>query len=199
MKNIYLIVAPSGAGKTTVTELLETNYGFKSIQSYTTRPPRYDGETGHIFVSDKDFDKLTDIVAFTEFAGNRYCATAQQVEENDLYVIDPKGVEYFKKSYKGSKQIKIIYIESDLTTRYECMKKRAEDNGASYLEAVDYSLKRITNDVNEFYDYIHHVAQVDYILQNGVDTDINTAVNELYLYIVSCEQPSEDEQQEVIV
>ena len=79
------------------------------------------------------------------------------------------------------------------------MKKRAEDNGASYLEAVDYSLKRITNDVNEFYDYIHHVAQVDYILQNGVDTDINTAVNELYLYIVSCEQPSEDEQQEVIV
>ena len=83
MKNIYLIVAPSGAGKTTVTELLETNYGFKSIQSYTTRPPRYDGETGHIFVSDKDFDKLTDIVAFTEFAGNRYCATAQQVEEND--------------------------------------------------------------------------------------------------------------------
>lgn len=199
MKNIYLIVAPSGAGKTAITELLESNHGLKSIQSYTTRPPRYDGETGHIFISNEDFDKLVDITAYTEFAGNRYCATAQQVEENDLYVIDPKGVEYFKQSYKGSKPIKIIYIESDLTTRYERMKKRAEDNGASYLEAVDYSLKRITNDVNEFYDYIHHAAQVDYILQNGVDTDINTAVNELYLYIVSCEPPSEDEQQEVIV
>lgn len=198
MNNIYLIVAPSGAGKTSVTELLESNYGFKSIQSYTTRPPRYEGETGHIFISNKEFDKLTDIVAFTEFAGNRYCATAQQVEENDLYVIDPKGVEYFKRSYKGNKQIKIIYIESDLTTRYERMKKRAEDNGTAYLKAVDYSLKRITNDVNEFYDYIHHTAQVDHILQNGADTDINTAVNELYSYIVSCEQPSEEEQ-EVIV
>lgn len=198
MNNIYLIVAPSGAGKTSVTELLESNYGFKSIQSYTTRPPRYEGETGHIFISNKDFDKLTDIIALTEFAGNRYCATAQQVEENDLYMIDPKGVEYFKKSYKGNKQIKIIYIESDLTTRYERMKKRAEDNGAAYLKAVDYSLKRITNDVNEFYDYIHHTAQVDHILQNGADTDINTAVNELYSYIVSCEQPSEEEQ-EVIV
>ncbi len=198
MKNIYLIVAPSGAGKTTITELLGTKYGFKSIQSYTTRPPRFEGETGHIFISNEDLDKLTDIVAFTEFAGNRYCATAQQVEENDLYVIDPKGVEYFKRSYKGSKQIKIIYIESDLTTRYERMKKRAEDNGAAYLKAVDYSLKRITNDVNEFYDYIHHIAQVDHILQNGADTDINTAVNELYSYIVSCEQPSEEEQ-EVIV
>lgn len=199
MNNIYLIVAPSGAGKTTVTEFLGTKYGLKSIQSYTTRPPRYDGETGHTFISDEEFDKLTDIVAYTEFAGNRYCATAQQVEENDLYVIDPKGIDYFKESYKGGKQIKIIYIESDLTTRYECMKKRAEDNGAAYLEAVDYSLKRITNDVNEFYEYIHHTAQVDYILQNGADTDINTAVNELYSYIVSCEQPLEDEQQEVIV
>ena len=199
MKNIYLIVAPSGAGKTTITELLGTKYGFKSIQSYTTRPPRFEGETGHIFISNEDLDKLTDIVAFTEFAGNRYCATAQQVEENDLYVIDPKGVEYFKESYKGSKQIKIVYIESDLTTRYERMKKRAEDNGSAYSEAVDHSLKRITNDVSEFYDYRHHTAQVDYILQNGADTDINTAVNDLYSYIISCEQPSEDKQQEVRV
>lgn len=186
MKNIYLIVAPSGAGKTTVTELLETNYGFKSIQSYTTRPPRYDGETGHIFVSDKDFDKLTDIVAFTEFAGNRYCATAQQVEESNLYVIDPKGVEYFKKSYKGSKQIKIIYIESDITTRYERMKKRAEDNGAAYLEAVDYSLKRITNDINEFYDYIHHNAEIDFMAENN-NTALKDVVDNIYKFIILCE------------
>ena len=100
MKNIYLIVGCSGSGKTTITEQLEQKYGLKSIQSYTTRKPRYDGESGHTFVSDEEFDKLTDMVAYTEFAGNRYCAIAEQVENNDLYIIDPKGVDFFMKSYK---------------------------------------------------------------------------------------------------
>ena len=50
MKNIYLIVVCSGSGKTAITEKLEELYNLKSIQSYTTRPPRYDGETGHTFI-----------------------------------------------------------------------------------------------------------------------------------------------------
>ena len=50
---IFLIVGCSGSGKTTITEQLEQKYGLKAIQSYTTRQPRYDGETGHIFVSDE--------------------------------------------------------------------------------------------------------------------------------------------------
>lgn len=192
MNNIYLIVAPSGAGKTTITQLLETKYGLKSIQSYTTRPPRFDGETGHVFVSDEEFDKLTDIIAFTTFANYRYCATTEQVESNDLYVIDSKGVEFFKQHYRGSKQVKIIYIDSDMTTRYERMKQRAENRGCTYLEAVDCSLKRIVNDVYEFYDYIHCNVQVDYVIENGYDTDINAAVDNVYSYIISLEEPVED-------
>lgn len=187
MNNIYLIVAPSGAGKTTVTELLETKHGLKSIQSYTTRPPRFEGETGHTFVSNEEFDKLVDMVAYTKFAGNRYCATAQQVEENDLYVIDPKGVDYFKESYKGNKQIKIIYIESDLTTRYERMKKRAEDNGIESGEAVDYALNRIKNDISEFYDYIHHRVQVDFTVENNNNTTLENVVDKIYKFIIFCE------------
>ena len=62
---IYLIVGRSGSGKTTIAEELERKYGLKSIQSYTTRPKRSDNETGHIFVSDEEFDKLTDMVAYT--------------------------------------------------------------------------------------------------------------------------------------
>lgn len=187
MKNIYLIVAPSGAGKTTVTEVLESTYGLKSIKSYTTRSPRFEGETGHIFVSDEEFDKLTDIVAYTEFCGNenRYCATAEQVEESDLYVIDPKGIEFFRQHYNGSKQIKVIYIESDMTTRYERMKQRAENSGSTYLEAVDYSLKRIVNDASEFYDYIHHKAQIDYTVENNNDTIIENAADKIYQFIIS--------------
>ena len=89
------------------------------------------------------------------------CATAEQVENNDLYIIDPKGVDFFMKSYKGSKTPKVIFISSDMTTRYERMKSRAEENGSEFMDAVKSSLERITNDVVEFYDYIHSQTQID--------------------------------------
>ena len=184
---IFLIVGCSGSGKTTITEQLEQKYELKSIQSYTTRKPRYDGETGHTFVSDEEFDELTDMVAYTEFAGNRYCATAEQVENNDLYIIDPKGVDFFMKSYKGSKTPKVIFISSDMTTRYETMKSRAEENGSEYMDAVKSSLERITNDVVEFYDYIHGQTQIDYTFKNNADDKLEDVVDRIYKYICSCE------------
>lgn len=187
MNNIYLIVAPSGAGKTTITERLEEKYGLKSIQSYTTRPPRYDGEKGHTFVSDDEFDKLTNIVAFTEFCSYRYAATTEQVDTHDLYVIDPKGIEYFRENYHGKKSVKVIYIDSDITARYERMRKRAEENGSTYLEAVDKALKRITNDMTDFYDYVHGTAHTDFVVENGFNSDINTVVDQVYEFICSCE------------
>lgn len=186
-KYIFLIVGCSGSGKTTITEQLEQRYGLKSIQSYTTRPKRYGNETGHTFVSDEEFDKLTDMVAYTEFDSKRYCATAEQVENNDLYVIDPKGIDFFMKSYKGNKIPKVIFISSDLTTRYERMVKRAEVKGSIYTEAVDIALDRIKNDVNEFYDYIHNRASIDYIVNNNQNDNLNNVVNKIYEYIRSCE------------
>ena len=187
LKNIYLIVGCSGSGKTTITEQLETKYGLKSIQSYTTRPPRYDGETGHTFISNEEFDKLVDICGYTEFAGNRYCSTVEQVENNDLYVVDPNGVDYFIKSYKGKKTPKIIFIDSDLTTRYDRMVKRAEDKGDEHLIAVDKSLSRIKTDISEFYDYVHCIAHVDYFIENNAGANLDFIVDKIYEYISSCE------------
>ena len=184
---IFLIVGCSGSGKTTITEQLEQKYGLKSIQSYTTRQPRYDGETGHIFISDEEFDKLTDMVAYTEFAGNRYCATAEQVENNDLYIIDPKGIDFFMQSYKGSKTPKIIFISSNLTTRYERMVKRTETKGKSHQEAIESSLTRLVNDAGEFYDYIQGQAWIDYVCKNNGNDKLEDAVDKIFDYISSCE------------
>lgn len=184
---IFLIVACSGSGKTTITEQLEQKYGLKSIQSYTTRKPRYDGESGHTFVSDEEFDELTDMVAYTEFAGNRYCATAEQVENNDLYIIDPKGVDFFMKAYKGSKTPKIIFISSNLTTRYERMVGRAETKGKSHQEAIESSLTRIVNDAEEFYDYIQGQAWIDYVCKNNSNDKLEDVVDKIFDYISSCE------------
>ena len=184
---IFLIVGCSGSGKTTITERLEQKYGLKSIQSYTTRPKRYEDESGHIFVSDEEYDKLTDMVAYTEFAGNRYCATAEQVENNDLYIIDPKGIDFFMKSYKGSKTPKVIFINSNLTTRYERMVGRAETKGKSHQEAIESSLTRIVNDAGEFYDYIQGQAWIDYVCKNNDNDKLEDVVDKIFDHISSCE------------
>ena len=113
--------------------------------------------------------------------------TAEQVETHDLYIIDPKGVDYFMKSYKGSKTPKVIFISSDMTTRYERMKSRAEENGSEYMDAVKSSLQRITNDVVEFYDYIHGQTQIDYTCKNNADDKLEDVVDRVYKYICSCE------------
>ena len=113
--------------------------------------------------------------------------TAEQVEDNDLYIIDPKGVDFFMKSYKGSKTPKVIFISSDMTTRYERMKSRAEENGSEYMDAVKSSLERITNDVVEFYDYIHGQTQIDWNCKNNADDKLEDVVDRVYKYICSCE------------
>lgn len=150
---LYLIIGESGTGKTSVCDILEKNYGLSSVQSYTTRPRRHKQEIGHIFVTPEIFFNLEDKVAVKKFDGNYYCATLNQVEESDLYVIDPSTVPEFKATYhlmNGTKKIKTIYITSSLTNRYERMCKRLTDKGTSRLEASEQALKRIVNDATEF-------------------------------------------------
>ncbi len=177
---IYLILGRSGCGKTTITELLEQKYGLKSIQSYTTRPKRSENETGHIFISDEEFNKLTDMVAYTEFGNppKRYCATAEQVENHDLYIIDPKGIEYFKEHYKGNKSIKVIYINVSVSVARERMRER----GTSTKQAFN----RISNDIVAFYDYVHGIKTADYTFNNN-DITLEEATEKIYKYITEGE------------
>lgn len=110
MNNIYLIVGRSGVGKTTVVNLLRDRYGYMSVESYTDRPMRMENETGHEFLSAEEFNEIGEMVAYTEFDGHRYGATADMIEENDLYVIDPAGVDYFREHYHGEKGYRVIYL-----------------------------------------------------------------------------------------
>lgn len=172
MKNIYLIVGESGSGKTTIVNALEQN-GLKSIQSYTTRPPRTRNEKGHIFVTEQQFDTLHNMVGYTEFNGYRYCATADQVEDNDLYVIDPSGVFYFLKNYHGTKGVKAIYIKA---SRKECMKRMLK-RGDSFFK----TLQRLHHDKIKF-GIAEEIA--DKIVCNN---DLREAILATTKYILECE------------
>lgn len=142
MKNIYLIVGPSGSGKTMVANRLEEKYRLKQVLSYTERPPRFEGEGGHTFVTPEEFDKLKNLCAYTVFDGHRYGVPAEMVEVSDIYVIDPAGVAYMKEHYSGKKGVKVI----GLFAAEEVCKRRMRARGDS-KEAIN---ERLAHDRTAF-------------------------------------------------
>lgn len=95
---LILIVGPSGSGKTLLVENIKKEHPYlKDVESYTTRPPRYEGERGHVFITQEEFDKL-DLIARTHFHGYDYGVDKKTADEADLYVIDKAGVEAIRQN-----------------------------------------------------------------------------------------------------
>lgn len=185
--NIYLIVGESGSGKTSICDYLSEHYELKQVESYTTRPPRHPNEKGHIFVSESEFDKLRDdMVAYTKFDRYEYCATSEQVDNSDLYTIDPRGVKEFMELYKGEKSPKIIFIDTSLNIRFERMVSRADEDGFEHADSVDMALDRIVNDVEAFYEMRHNnMKQADIVITN--DDTVKSSAEKVYAYIQGAE------------
>lgn len=175
MNKIILLCGESGSGKTTIAKMLEKSYNLKNLESYTTRPKRREEETGHIFLTEKQFGeiKIEDIVAYTEFGGHKYCATQQQVEESDVYIIDKDGIETFKNCYKGTKTPIILYIK----TQEEIRKKRMLERGDS-LENVE---KRLENDKSAF-EGIELLS--DYVINNN-SKDLISLIRKIWLIYIN--------------
>lgn len=171
LKNIYLIVGPSGSGKTSIANELEETYGYKAVESYTTRPPRYEGERGHIFVSDEEFDALGPMCAYTEYIGYRYGVTADIIDSHDIYVINPYGVKYLVKHYHGEKEILAIRLMVDETQRFLRMMMRGDDD----KDIND----RMLNDIKEFGSDLNDIYY-DMVIPNN---DFTNTVEAIYNFI----------------
>lgn len=148
---LILIVGRSGSGKTTLEKNVVDFLDFKTVKSYTTRPPRYDGEDSHIFVSKEEFDALEEKMGYTKFNGYEYCATKEQLNNANIYVIDPKGVRYLWSHY-NDKKIFIMYLNADRETCFERMIERGEDR--------QRVIERLKNDDKEFYDFERYADAV---------------------------------------
>lgn len=180
MNNLYMLVGCSGSGKTTIQKMLEKQHDLKPLISYTTRPPRYEGEDNHIFITADEFKNLKDKVAYTKFCENEYCATTEQVEMCDTYVIDPDGIEFFKKSYRGNKGMRVIYIQSPIHTRADRMEERGDK--------FSLVLERITNDIFAFKGM---EQKADFIVENGDGTKLVDVVRKIWDYIRTQEKLEE--------
>ncbi len=165
MKNniLTLIIGESGVGKTTIADYLEKTFGLKQVFSYTNRPPRSDNEIGHTFIGEQDISKIKEMfpnrVAETEYSGHFYFATNEQMEDCDVYVINPSAIEEIKRKYKGRKTIKVVLIEDTPVNRVMHMLKRGD--------SIDSIMKRLSWDRKEFKN-ARNLA--DYVVANtGVE------------------------------
>ena len=152
---IVCILGKSGCGKTTIVEKLQEEYGYEVLSSYTTRQPRYNGETGHQFVDLQTFNDLKDKVAYNKFNDHHYCATKLQVDESDLYVVDVPGLKQLKQLYIG-KEIVSIYIDVPMEICLERMRRRGDTD--------DKCWERLRHDYSAFKGV---KGEVDYVV-NGV-------------------------------
>ena len=89
-----LIIGRTGSGKSTLERYLNWVYGLKSLKSYSTRPIRDTFDDSHIFIKSEDVQKYKkEFIAYTKIGDDEYFATESQLQDSDIYVIDPIGAK----------------------------------------------------------------------------------------------------------
>lgn len=127
-KPLFLFVGKSASGKTSVANMLESD-GYTQIASYTTRPPRYENEVGHTFISEDEYAHLQNIMASTLYNGYHYCTTLEQINNANIYVLDPPGVETLLHNYNTiNRSLFLIYFDSNICNRIKRMLERGDSD-----------------------------------------------------------------------
>jgi guanylate kinase len=164
--NLFIVAAPSGAGKTTlVGELLARDGLIELSVSYTTRPPRPGEVDGrhYRFVDVATFTAMRDRGEFLESAqvhGNYYGTSRRWLEErlragrDVLLEID----------WQGARQVKALFPEAIgvfvLPPSYEELERRLRGRGQDQAAVIE---RRLTAAREE----MQHVGEFEYVIINN--------------------------------
>ncbi|SHN57382.1 guanylate kinase [Desulfovibrio litoralis] len=176
-KGIALIIcAPSGAGKTTLTKRLLSEFPrFVFSVSYTTRPPRPHEVHGkdYYFVTKEEFSNLINENYFAEWAtvhGNYYGTPLQNTintlaDGNDiLFDVDVQGARQIKASLKNLGRYVFV-----LPPSRRVLEQRLRSRGTDSDEVIARRLSVVTKEIAD-------APLFDCVIIND---DIKTAYDEL--------------------
>jgi guanylate kinase len=178
---LFIVSAPSGAGKTTLVErLVEQIPRFKLSRSYTSRRAR-DGETDGVdynFVTRDRFEAMIAEEQFLEWAdvfGNLYGTAAADTErlldagDDVVLVIDVQGARQVRR--RGVDAISIFVMPPSFAVLQQRLRGRSKDTEA----AIQRRLQVARDEVAVFRDY-------DYIVIND---ELASAVDRLRCIVLA--------------
>lgn len=172
---LFVISAPSGAGKTTlVKSLIKGNENIKCSTSYTTRSPRINEKEGedYFFVSKEEFMQLKNNNKFIEHAkvfNNYYATSREEIEKilcqgaHAILEIDWQGARQVRQSIPECVSIFILPPSKDE------LQKRLINRATDDAKTIELRIKQANRDMLQWSDF-------DYCIIND---DLETAKKEL--------------------
>ena len=143
---LFIISAPSGAGKTSLIKKILNNWENTIFSiSYTTRPPRMNEKDGHdyFFISKSEFKKMINDNAFIEYAevhkhfygtGENFILNKLNEGLNVILDIDIQGSQIVKKKLKNfGYNIVTIFI---LPPSFDELKKRLNQEALTIIKLL---------------------------------------------------------------
>lgn len=162
---LFIVAAPSGAGKTTLVRMLLAEDPIQLSISHTTRAPRageQNGEAYH-FVSPKEFQAQVaagDFLEWAEVHGNLYGTSASGVSsklaagQDVLLEIDWQGAQQVRARFPEA--IGIFILPPSLETLAERLEGRGTDSPTVIARRLAAAQ-----------DEMRHVGEFDYVIINA--------------------------------
>ena len=184
---MVILSSPSGAGKTTLVNLLSKEDNFKISISHTTRQPRLNETPNkdYFFVDDKEFKRLIKNKEFMEYAkvfDNYYGTTRTPVIEklnkgqNVLFDIDWQGADQIKSKNLDYKLITFFILPPSKEILFERLSSRdmkdkliAEERMKQFerdvLHWINYDYVVINDNLENCYSRIRNLIEAE--VNNG--------------------------------
>ena len=173
--NLYIVSAPSGAGKTSLLKaLLERDGGLKLSVSHTTRAPRPGEEDGvhYHFVSVDEFMRLAGEGAFLEQAQvfDNYYGTSQAAVQS---LLDAGHDAVLEIDWQGARQVRKAFPQAIsifiMPPSVEALRQRLGNRGQDDEAVIERRMRDARSELS-------HYAEYDYLVVND---DFDLALDEL--------------------
>ena len=182
---MVILSSPSGAGKTTLVNLLSKQNNFEISISHTTRKPRV-GEVpdkDYYFVNDEEFKRLISNQEFLEYAkvfDNYYGTTRTPIIDNlnkgknVLFDIDWQGADQIKNKKLDYKLITFFILPPSKEILYERLSNRDMKDKLIAEERMQQFERDVLHWINYNYVVINDELKACY---NRINNLINAEIN----------------------